>query len=68
MSKMHTEKRPHELCTICGEKYTRPAGLRLHIESVHEGKKPHACTFCEATFAEKGGLRRHIRTVHEDKR
>ena len=46
--------------------------MRGHIESFHEGKKPHKCPFCENTFSLKGALKTHIElapteSVHEGK-
>ena len=42
--------------------------MKIHIESVHEGKKPHLCSFCTASFGVKSNLTRHIKQVHEEQK
>ena len=41
------------------------ADLRRHVESVHEGKRPHKCNVCGKSFTEKKFMLKHIDTVHE---
>ena len=42
--------------------------MKIHLESVHEGKKPHVCSFCTASFGVKSNLTRHIKQVHEEQK
>ena len=37
----------------------------MHINVVHERKKPHKCTICEYSFITEGNLNSHIDTIHE---
>ena len=39
--------------------------MKQHIETVHEGKKPHQCSICGNAFGLKQHLKRHISLVHE---
>ena len=39
--------------------------LRIHIEVVHEGKKPWKCSKCDSAFSLKSGLHRHEIMVHQ---
>ena len=41
------------------------ADMRRHVESVHEGKRPHKCNVCGKSFTEKKFMLKHIDTVHE---
>ena len=55
-------------CPICPSKFGSKQKMNLHIETVHEGKKPFECRLCPAKFAQKGDMKRHIETVHEGKK
>ena len=54
-------------CHICEKYFTLEIKLKLHIDSVHEGKKPYKCDICDSRFIQKSDLTRHIRSVHEKK-
>ena len=54
-------------CNICETKFTQKGSLKMHISSVHEGKKPFECQLCEYTGSKKGHLKRHIELVHDKK-
>ena len=54
------------VCPICGKNVK--ISLKIHIESVHEGKKPFKCSLCDAAFGFKYGLNMHILSVHEKKK
>ena len=51
-------------CSICKAKFKQKKGLKIHIESVHEGKKPFECCVCKEKFAQKGSIKIHIKSVH----
>ena len=38
--------------------------MKLHVETVHEGKKPFQCDFCTARFPQKSQLKNHTESVH----
>ena len=42
--------------------------LNLHIDSVHEKKKPQKCSIFDYSCSQKGGLNFHIDSVHEKKK
>ena len=42
--------------------------MKIHIDSVHEGKKPFKCNICKAIFAGKRDWNKHVASVHEEKR
>ena len=55
-------------CLICDNNFSRKSVLMLHIESVHEGKKPqksHKCHVCDYKTSHNGKLKRHIESVLE---
>merc|ERR1711956_118788 len=45
--------------------FTQKNALKRHIDSVHEGKRPHLCTICGSSFAENRKLQIHIAAVHK---
>ena len=49
--------------------------LKIHMETVHEGKKKHVCDWtgadgqpCNRAFGWQSSLKRHIETIHEGKK
>ena len=44
------------------------SGLRLHIASVHKGKKPYKCQLCGTDYRNKSDLRVHNDRINENKR
>jgi len=42
--------------------------LKQHIDSIHDGKKPHKCSICDQSFSQKGHLKEHTDSVHEGKK
>ena len=53
-----------ERCWILKMTYA-PCSLKVHIEMVHEGKKPFNCEICGLSLTTKGALKIHIQMVHE---
>ena len=51
-------------CNHCQNKFTTKPGLKLHIESKHEGVK-FACMQCEYQATRQSALTRHIQSKHE---
>ena len=41
--------------------------MKIHIDVVHGGKKPHKCSICDYSCTSKGSLKIHIDAVHEGK-
>ena len=56
-----------ESCHPCEAKLTPMDCVTLHVETVHEKKKPFACQDCNKTFTSKESLKLHVETVHEKK-
>ena len=54
------------VCDKCDYRSATNGGLRLHIESKHEGIR-HPCSFenCDAVYTFKGTLDNHIKTDHK---
>ena len=42
--------------------------LKIHIDSVHEMKRPAKCNTCDASFVRKSVLNNHVSRVHEGKK
>jgi uncharacterized Zn-finger protein len=42
--------------------------MKIHIEVVHEGKKPFKCTLCDTSFTKKALMVTHIASIHEGKK
>lgn len=55
-------------CPNCPDKnFERRGHLDAHIETVHEGKRPHSCPRgCGKVFGHRSSLQRHVKTVHEN--
>ena len=53
------------MCSLCPSGFSYSKDLRIHIETVHEGKRPHVCPKCDAKFARREKLKKHLLRVHE---
>ena len=53
-------------CIICDSSFAHKRHFKVHVESVHEGKKPFKCAICDADFTAKQSLKLHISSIHED--
>lgn len=51
-------------CPHCQKKFSRPQGLKNHIDSVHLQKK-HFCPECNEPFASYTGMMKHFRVLHQ---
>ena len=47
-------------CEKCGSNFSSKKNLEVHVETIHEGKKPFACSLCEKQFATKSNLKQHL--------
>ena len=52
-------------CHLCDKTYSVNTALKMHIEAVHEKKRPHACNLCDFTFAQKAHLVTHLKGKHK---
>ena len=64
-SGFQNKKQSRKECPDCGKTVTQ---LKVHKESVHEGKKPYKCSFCKGRFSQNSHLKTHIQGVHEKKK
>ena len=55
-------------CKLCTKTFARMQVLKIHMASVHEGKKPFKCEICDQKFAGKSSMKRHNEVVHEGKK
>ena len=62
------QKGTKPICTLCTKTFARKQVLKIHMESVHEGKKTFECDICGQKFAGKSSVKRHIEVVHEGKK
>ena len=61
LSKWHD---PDIRCEICGATFAQRNGLKLHIQGIHEGNKPHSCKICDYSTTQRSTLKQHIQTTH----
>ena len=47
------------------DKFSSKNHLAEHVQTVHEGEKPHECQDCKKTFGTKSNLQVHLNTVHK---
>jgi KRAB domain-containing zinc finger protein len=52
-------------CLSCDKNFRKNHLLKIHKESVHEGKK-HVCPTCGIACSSKNGVYKHIKQVHEN--
>ena len=41
--------------------------MKIHVASVHEGKKQFKCDICDYSCSRKGDMKTHVASVHEGK-
>ena len=66
ISSKHERKRFK--CEECNAVLKNKHNLKLHIATVHEGKRPFKCSNCDATYKSRYGLNQHILSIHEKKK
>ena len=52
-------------CPVCHKTYYNRKNLRIHMASIHEGKKDFSCSICDYKTKSKQELERHDVTKHE---
>lgn len=55
------DSKPYQ-CRQCPARFDRDGHLKVHIEAVHEKKRPFPCQGCSASFGHTSSLHRHQRT------
>ena len=53
---------------MCEDSCTRKTALKIHIDAIHEGLKPHKCSICDYACGKRSRLEYHINAVHEGKK
>ena len=56
------------LCKTCGKSFSRSGNLKIHIHTVHEGRKDYKCVFCNKSFTGAQCLKKHMHSIHQDKK
>ena len=56
------------VCHICNAKFSDSHGVKRHIQSVHEIKRPNLCDICSKSFTRASEVRIHKEAVHEGKK
>ena len=54
-------------CEFCGYSCSRENRFKIHVERVHEGKRPYVCELCGVSYKFHSGFVDHKRKKHEDK-
>ena len=57
---MRKGKRIHLNVKYAKKGFSMEQGLKHHISSVHEGKRPFKCNTCDRNFSQKSKLNRHV--------
>ena len=53
---------------ICDYGCYQKSDMKLHVASVHEGKKPIKCDICDYGFYRKSDIKLHAASVHGGKK
>ena len=61
-------KKSANICEICCKTFSGMGSLKIHIASIHEGKKPFKCNICDYSCNQKSDLTKHVLSVHEGKK
>ena len=56
------------ICDICYSNFENQILLKLHVASIHEGKKPFKCEICDYQCSTKRDMKKHVAAVHEGKK
>ena len=59
---LHTDSNAFS-CDVCGNKFTRPADLRVHKKNVHGGAEDYVCETCGDIFNNPSSLKGH-KNIH----
>ena len=51
-------------CLSCDKTFKKPPYLKIHKESMHEGKK-HPCPICGIAYSSQNYLYNHMKLVHD---
>lgn len=52
-------------CELCSKTYSRNYELKNHIETFHNGKRPHVCKKCPKSYVAARDLKLHFDSVHK---
>ena len=54
-------------CKTCNKIFSRRYVLKMHIQSIHEGRR-YLCSQCNYKATDEGNLQKHIKSIHEQER
>ncbi|XP_028179177.1 zinc finger protein 846-like isoform X1 [Ostrinia furnacalis] len=62
----HRDKHKQKVsCNICGSTFVAPAGLKVHMYTVHkQSSRVYSCEICNKVYNAKSGLVGHMTAVH----
>eukprot|EP00118_Oscarella_pearsei_P028415 m.2090 g.2090 ORF g.2090 m.2090 type:complete len:526 (+) comp8276_c0_seq2:37-1614(+) len=61
------QKEDKSMCSVCHKMFTRPAGLKLHMNRVHNANQDFTCADCGRTFSSHDVWETHIKKAHANK-
>ena len=53
------KRQKNPVCNVCDKSFSQNVGMKGHIASVHQGKKPFKCEVCARDFTEKQKSKNH---------
>ena len=64
IGKVHSKKKRHSICDICGSSFRNKYVLRFHVKQVHEQTTRIVCPICDTVLYNKYMLPKHMQREH----